>query len=218
MKDKACFLSQSVKVTGLGGESFGHSMAALKEICQTGERQFKEGKLQQWSPEYVQGFEVVDVSNRYFRLKVKSAEDTGIELVQEIDPNSILRGMANNMLIHMDDNVVHYYKATMDNGKNEVSRYSKARPQIFRVGNVVEVQFSIAFIKARNTTTRMKLVLRAVAMVDCQHAMNADREKKRMAIEARELKLTTRMKRKIGFEDEDKDEEEESRSQEGPGK
>ncbi len=47
------------------------------------------------------------------------AEDTSIELAQEIDPNGVLNRMANNTLIHMDDNIMQYYKAAIENGKKQ---------------------------------------------------------------------------------------------------
>lgn len=62
---------------------------------------------------------MIEVSNRYFRLKRKMAEDTSIELAQEIDPNGVLNRMANNTLIHMDDNIMQYYKAAIENGKKQ---------------------------------------------------------------------------------------------------
>ncbi|KAK0436088.1 hypothetical protein EV421DRAFT_1716138, partial [Armillaria borealis] len=106
----------------------------------------------------------VDISNRYLQPK-------GIQITQEIDPNGILRRVGNNTFIHMEDNVVQYYKRVTEDGKG---RYTKARPQIFRVGDIIEVQCSVVFIKTRKTSARMNLILCALAMVDCQHTMVSD--------------------------------------------
>ncbi len=62
---------------------------------------------------------MVDISNRYFWPKVKMSDDDGIQIAQEIDPNRILCRMGNNMLIHMEDNVVQYYKRVTEDGKGQ---------------------------------------------------------------------------------------------------
>ncbi|PBK86515.1 hypothetical protein ARMGADRAFT_940433, partial [Armillaria gallica] len=109
--------------------------------------------------------EAVDISNRYFWPKAKMSDDNGIQIVQEIDPNRILHMMGNNTLIYMEDNVVQYCKRVTEDGKKQ---YTKVKLQIFRGGDIIEVQCSMVFITTINTLTRMNLVLCALAMVNCQ--------------------------------------------------
>ncbi len=63
MKDKIRFLMQSIKLTGLGSTAFDNAIAALKGICQMGERSFHDGELQPWNPQIAQGFKSIEVSN-----------------------------------------------------------------------------------------------------------------------------------------------------------
>ncbi len=73
MKDKVCFLSQSVKVIRLGWESFGQTTAVLKEICQMGKREFKEEELQQWTPQTYPRF----WGDRSFQQVFQAEEEDG---------------------------------------------------------------------------------------------------------------------------------------------
>lgn len=50
-------------------------------------------------------------------------------------------------------------------------RYVKAKPQIFRIRDIMEAQCSIVFIKGKGASVRMKLVLRAIALVNYKHSM-----------------------------------------------
>ncbi|PBK59992.1 hypothetical protein ARMSODRAFT_982661 [Armillaria solidipes] len=144
MKNKIHFLTQSIKLTRLGSPAFDNVIAVLKEICQMGERSFHDSELQPWHPQITQG------------PKTRTSEEEGIPLSQEVDPNSTLGRMAGNMLMHMKDNVVSYFKAIIEEGKK---KYIKARPQMFRAGDIVKVQCSMVFFKTKNGVARMKTVL-----------------------------------------------------------
>ncbi len=93
---------------------------------------------------------------------------------------------------------------------------------MFRVGDIVEVQSSVVFIKTKNGPARMKTVLRAIALMNCEHTMvrdkyiqnkhmrsmvfiftqHVDREKKReVAAGSSGPKAALKLKRKIGFEE-----------------
>ncbi|SJL18170.1 uncharacterized protein ARMOST_21746 [Armillaria ostoyae] len=55
--------------------------------------------------------------------------------------------------------------------QQQQQQQSKARQQIFRVGDIVEVQCFVVFIRAKNATVRMKTELRATALFNRDHAM-----------------------------------------------
>ncbi|KAK0465723.1 hypothetical protein IW261DRAFT_1427107 [Armillaria novae-zelandiae] len=81
-------------------------------------------------------------------------------------------------MTHIEDNEVQYFKANINNkGKwwcmcgdiaiwwrspDTVSRFQQARPRLFRIGDIVEVQCSVIISKAKGTKHRMKLILRAI--------------------------------------------------------
>ncbi|PBK91962.1 hypothetical protein ARMGADRAFT_1031422 [Armillaria gallica] len=76
-------------------------------------------------------------------------------------------------MIHTEDNIVKYYWGMLDGRKK---RYIPAKPQSFRLGDIAEVQCLVVFMKSKGGSVKTKLILRALALVNCEHAMNADRE------------------------------------------
>ncbi|KAK0464105.1 hypothetical protein IW261DRAFT_1575314 [Armillaria novae-zelandiae] len=212
-RDKTFMLSQSVMLTGLGCPAFDEAIATLQEIRLTGEREFKNGMLDKWTPSTYRGFPAFTVSNRYFRTAKEGGQYEAITFDKDVDPVGILQRLAKTDVAHTEDNVVQYFKANVDDeGKR---RYQRARPQLFRIGDVVEVQCSVIIFKARGARHRMKLVLRAIAMLDCNMTLDAKRMSSKHS--APEETGPKRLKRKIGFTDEDGcDDVATKRAKEGP--
>ncbi|KAK0222348.1 hypothetical protein IW262DRAFT_1296908 [Armillaria fumosa] len=118
-------------------------------------------------------------------------------------PEGILARLMQQKLMHTDDNIVSYFKGEIDErGKK---RYTIAKPQIFWAGDIVEAQCSMVFLKSNNSVVKLKVVLRAVALVNCDHSMQASSDRKNATDQPGPTMV--RMKRKIGFSnDMDKDE------------
>ncbi|PBK65102.1 hypothetical protein ARMSODRAFT_978521 [Armillaria solidipes] len=191
-KEKTRFLSQSVQLVGLGSNMFDNVVAAIKEIQVMGEREFREGEMEEWKPTMAKEFVTVDLTN----------DEEGIPISQDVNPAGILAKMAQHRWIHTEDNVVRYYRGTLDDeGKK---RYVPAKPQMFRVGDIVEVQCSLVFMKTNEGAVRMKLILRALALVNSNHSSKANADR-RNAVNTQSPSIL-RMKRKIGFEEEEDDE------------
>ncbi|SJL05828.1 uncharacterized protein ARMOST_09164 [Armillaria ostoyae] len=210
MKDKLRFMTQKLTLTGLGSVRFKGSVEALKEIERTGEREFREGQLQGWMPTQVQGYDAIELANRYFRPRGKDYHGEEHALSDEVDPKGILKRNAGSHLIHTKDNEVLYFRGIIEKGKK---KYIKAKPQIFRIGDIVEAQCSIVFIKAKGGDIRMKLVLRAIALVNYEHSMNADRARKGGVEWEGNYASAPKVKRKIGFEYEDEEDVAEGKRQ-----
>ncbi|KAK0224277.1 hypothetical protein IW262DRAFT_1459341 [Armillaria fumosa] len=201
-KEKARFLSQTICLTGLGSKGFEDTVQAIKMVQQMGEREFKEGELEDWKLSVVQGCKVVELSNQYFRPHMASNEEESVPFSTDVDLEGILGRLMQHKLMHMDDNIVSYFKGEIDDrGKK---RYTIAKPQIFRVGDIVEAQCSMVFLKSNNSTVRLKAILRAIALINCDHLMQVTTGKTRQINWA---PTAVRMKRKIGFaNDTDEDE------------
>lgn len=101
-------------------------------------------------------------------------------------------------------------------------RYQCARPQLFRVGDIVEIQCSVIFVKARGTKHRMKLVLRSIALLDCEIALVSsilckspnriptdwqDAKRKTVKASVQEEPSIRCLKRKVGYEDNEDEKE-----------
>ncbi|KAK0438271.1 hypothetical protein EV421DRAFT_1906806 [Armillaria borealis] len=153
----------------------------------------------------------------------KSEQEDGVPLMEDIDPNGVLARLAGVNLIHTEDNVVKYFRGMLDGKKK---RYIPARPQVFRLGDIVEAQCLVVFVKSKGGGVKMKLILRALALVNCEHAMvshqNTQREERHTELWNRtrsenERKAqhegyghgTQKVKCKVSFEYSDEDEKEE---------
>ncbi|KAK0494085.1 hypothetical protein EDD18DRAFT_1077907 [Armillaria luteobubalina] len=207
----------------MGGTEFENTIIALRGLQQLGEREFQEGEVEEWTQLTVQGQDTIKFSNRYFMPCSQSIEGDSVPFPTDVDPNGTLQRLAGTQWIHAEDNEVRYYRgATLTRAGGGGNRYIVAKPQTFRVGDIVEVQMSMVFVKDKRGRVKMKTILRVIAMVNCDIAMvseslgkqmwylrvtkRADRERKQAAT-GTPIMSATRMKRKIGFE-EDKDEDE----------
>ncbi len=119
IKDKLKFMTQTITLTGLGSIRFKGSVEVLKEIGRTGEREFREGQLQGWEPSQVQGYDAIELANRYFRPRGKDYRGEEHALSDEVDPKGILRRNAGSHLIHTEDNKVLYFRGIMEKGKKK---------------------------------------------------------------------------------------------------
>ncbi|KAK0215552.1 hypothetical protein IW262DRAFT_1299805 [Armillaria fumosa] len=177
MREKLKFMSQSMMLTGCGSIEFEHIVANLKDVHSKGEREFCQGQLLDWSPTQVHRAQAIELSNRYFQRKTGSSmPGAGIQIGQNIDPNSVLHKLAGDKLEHTEDNEVRYYHGVAD---GEKKRYVETKPQVFRMGDIVEARCSIMFVTCKGGDARMKLILRGLALVNCEHTADADRARKK---------------------------------------
>ncbi|TFK60399.1 hypothetical protein BDN72DRAFT_722105, partial [Pluteus cervinus] len=162
---KAHLLQQAVTLTGLGTETFESSMDALCKMHTIFSRQFPEGKLAPWQPvasAWTTGRGLV-LTNRYFTRRSEANTMPSIPFSEGIDPRGILKKMLNNKMIHTEENEVKYYTRYADMAR---FRYITSLPQIFRVGDLVEVQFSLVVYKMRDEQYILKPMLYAIALLD----------------------------------------------------
>ncbi|SJL08157.1 uncharacterized protein ARMOST_11520 [Armillaria ostoyae] len=201
MRENTFMMAQSVTVMGLGCQSFEDTILTLQEIRLTAEREFKTGMLEKWNAGAYRGFPVFALSNRYFCTLKDGAHQEEVPFSKDVDPVGILQRLARNDLIHTEENEVQYFKSSVDeDGKR---RYQWAQPQLFRVGDIVEVQCSVIIVKGKGTKHRMKLVLRAIALLDCEIALEAKR--KLSKVRTTEENKTRRLKRKVGYLEDEED-------------
>ncbi|KAK0493411.1 hypothetical protein EDD18DRAFT_1356862 [Armillaria luteobubalina] len=125
-KEKVRFLNQSIPLTGLGSGGFEDAVKAIRVVQQMGECKFKEGELEDWKPMLVQGFTIVELLNRYFRPRTPSNKEESVLFSTDVDPEGVLSRLMHHKLMHMDDNIICYFKAKIDEkGKK---KYTIAKP------------------------------------------------------------------------------------------
>ncbi|KAK0499314.1 hypothetical protein EDD18DRAFT_1102686 [Armillaria luteobubalina] len=179
---------------------FKDAVKAIRMIQQMGEHEFKEGELEDWKPMLMQGFTVIELSNRYFRPCTLSNEEESVPFSTDVDPEGVLSRLMHCKLMHMDNNIICYFKAKIDEkGKK---KYTIAKPQIFHVGDIVEAQCSVVFLKGNSGAVQLKLASGAgkTLILEVQQA-SSDRK----SVTDQPGKVVVRMKRKIGFRDNTED-------------
>ena len=189
------YLRQSVKLTGLGEGSFSRAIAAAQEIYGMFDCHFLDGTLELWFLSYLDDskIECLDASNRYF---TPSRDAPGVKSTPfhlGVDPQNVLANMmsgsSGHSFIHMEDNQVQYYRSRRDaDGERRYgntayrqtfvltydllfNRFEKCEPQMFRVGDVVEVQLSFVGVPLRDKRRKMLTVLRSMALLDGRFSM-----------------------------------------------
>ncbi|PBK63708.1 hypothetical protein ARMSODRAFT_1023898 [Armillaria solidipes] len=127
LREKLRFLSQSITITGFSGQSFDNAIKALKEIQRTGEREFHQGQLQEWTPSKFQGHDGIEMSNRYFRARSKDEQEIGTSLRQDVDPRGVLARLESSNMIYTEENDVKYYRGLIEGSKKRQVNLNHAK-------------------------------------------------------------------------------------------
>ncbi|SJL08154.1 uncharacterized protein ARMOST_11517 [Armillaria ostoyae] len=211
--DKPIIMAQKVTITGLNATFFAEAMETIKEINLTAQREFKEGTLELWAPGNFQGVDSLECTNRYFRRLRADERDTGIPFPKEVDPKGILTDMTRPDLAHTEENEVQYFRSNV--GEDGKRRFNNAKPQMFRNGDIVEISFTVAFVRGKRRMFRLKPILRAIALLDGEYTRAANRAQAAQgATKAWDVYQGPRaFKRKISYVTEDEMEVEEGMAQ-----
>ncbi|PBK83795.1 hypothetical protein ARMGADRAFT_944439 [Armillaria gallica] len=156
LRDNYGFLQQNVRLTGLGCQPFKETADTILEAQLVFKRQFLEGIFQKWTPDNTDNNISINISNRYLK---KASFEKGV------DPKGILAAACTKKnLIHTEDNKVQFFTSSID--EEGERQFDTTEPQIFRPGNIVEIQLSIMAVAMKNSQKKIKLKLRSVALID----------------------------------------------------
>ncbi|TFK59403.1 hypothetical protein BDN72DRAFT_735144, partial [Pluteus cervinus] len=158
-RNKCQFLQQNITLTGLGTSSFQESKTALNEMHAVFSRQFPEGRVSFWNA----GGPDIILSNRLFTSVMEAGQLESVPFGENVDPKGILADMLGGALIHTEDNQVRYYQRLIHLTHH---RYLPASPQIFRIGDIVEAQFSLVVYKMKGENYVLKPMLYSIALLD----------------------------------------------------
>ncbi|PBK81580.1 hypothetical protein ARMGADRAFT_1091187 [Armillaria gallica] len=152
--DKPTILSQKVTITGLGATFIQEATDALKEVNFTVETELCQGELEAWAP-----------------MTFKDLGDIVIPFPKEIDPRGALKQLTRPDLAHTEENSVQYIRCLIDrDGKR---KYMKAKLQVFRIGDIMEVQMTLAVVRGKKNAFRTKPILRAIVLLNGEYTQEA---------------------------------------------
>jgi hypothetical protein len=115
------YLRQSVTLTSFGSSSMREVSDSIRAIHNTFLRTLPDNSMEDWSASLFEGYEAIDMGNRYFTHKKEMSTSDAILFKSSVDPNGILQGLiALDMEFgHTQENEVQYFEMMTDtNGPN----------------------------------------------------------------------------------------------------
>lgn len=108
------FLSQRVKITGLGTSNFQACIDNMLWIHELFARHMPEGSLQPFSISNMEQFPCMDFSTRYFSSRREDPLGEAVPFQKHVDPKNTLQSISIGDLFHGHDNKVLYYTLMND--------------------------------------------------------------------------------------------------------
>ncbi|PBK82577.1 hypothetical protein ARMGADRAFT_1038486 [Armillaria gallica] len=118
------------------------------------EREFCQGEPEAWAPTTFKGTLVMEWTNQYLKKLQEDLGDIAIPFPNEADPRGTLKQVTRPNLVHTEEDSVQYIRM-LDQWRQE----KKVKPQVFRIGNIVEVQITLAVVRGEKNVFRMKPIL-----------------------------------------------------------
>ncbi|KAF7976992.1 hypothetical protein HWV62_4912 [Athelia sp. TMB] len=160
--DSARFLEQSITLIGCGSAKFNSAVNGIFNIAEFLSRHIPV--MSPWLPATSEGQIQVNIGNRLFTRQREANQHESMPVDQSIDPFGSLSNLAGKDYVHTDDNVVRYFKLIKDQSGTDC--YTPTSSNQFKPGDIVEAQCSFVVLPTRSGQNSMKLVLRALTMLD----------------------------------------------------
>ncbi|TFK66984.1 hypothetical protein BDN72DRAFT_899338 [Pluteus cervinus] len=199
----AAFMQQSITLTGLSTIPFEHAMDKAVNVHDKFRRCFPEEKLQAWSsmPCTVSSGRTISLSNRYFTLRSEAPSSLSIPFPEEVDPLRLLSKLVTPLMIHTSDNEVAYFERFV-NAESEI-KHRIVQPQVFRIGDIVDVQFTFVAYRMRTGQHVLKNMLYSVTLVNGKFADMFERARSDASIKM--IPSVRALKRKVGYDTDTQD-------------
>ncbi|KAF8878568.1 hypothetical protein BD779DRAFT_1676825 [Infundibulicybe gibba] len=81
-----------------------------------------------------------------------------------VDPRGYLEAMVKAGYIHGEENIVEYYVRQLGDDGNK--SFVKTNPQVFRIGDLVDVQLLFVVVPLKERRYKMITMLRSIALID----------------------------------------------------
>ncbi|TFK73100.1 hypothetical protein BDN72DRAFT_762188, partial [Pluteus cervinus] len=164
------FLRQQVTLSGLGLPQFEKALDLSGDAYNKFRRYFPEKQLLPWfcPPCASSSGRTISFSNRYFTRRNEAPTLKAIPFSIPVDPKRILTNLVNGTIFHAEDNEVNYYERYKeeDNSLKHVPLF----PQNFRIGDLVDVQFSFVAYSMRTEQYIMKPMLYSITLIDKKYS------------------------------------------------
>ncbi|KAF8229612.1 hypothetical protein L208DRAFT_1285997, partial [Tricholoma matsutake] len=162
------YLQQAVSITGFNMPAFARAISAAQEIYGKFDWQFTDSTMLSWailSDVDQNQVKCLDMANHYFTPKRVAQGQPNVAFQKDVDPHSVLANMvvsdAVHSYIHMDNNQVQYFTTFKGVGSKR-----SCGPQMFCIGDIIQVQVSFITIPVWGNNYKMLVVLHSMALLD----------------------------------------------------
>ncbi|THU78561.1 hypothetical protein K435DRAFT_845747 [Dendrothele bispora CBS 962.96] len=169
----APYLRQHIGITGLNLSYMTAVIENLHRLHTKFDRALTGEEFDAWSPDMsYREHESVTANCRYFMVGHTAVGRPAVQFQPGVDPDGVLNKMICDTIIHTEDNVVLYMKATKSEDTQKW-RYTPLQPQHFSVGDIVEIQLTVMAVRKKHGGYRMMTVLKSVALLDDSISISA---------------------------------------------
>jgi hypothetical protein len=188
-RNKAGFVRQAVTLCGLGAVGYQDTIDGILAIDSYIRRHLPESSVEPMTfiSEYGNSGPTLDLANRYFTSRKLAPFEPAIPIDDTIDPHGNLGRLAGLDYVHTEENRVEYselrrnadganryvnvsFYPVVNDLKQSSHSFSLISPAKFRVGDVVEAQFTVMVTSIASRSTHWKhkscAVLRSLTMVN----------------------------------------------------
>jgi hypothetical protein len=150
-----------VSLTGLNSPTFGKAMEVILGIEETFKREIGEQNMDDWIPDLSGDYIAMAFTTRIASLAPRNSNtthlDSEVEIPDGFDPNGIIR--KSERLTFLRENRIELIDCS-----EGMSR--RAKPNNFKQGDIVELEASFIAIPLAGARFRLKLVMRALTLLD----------------------------------------------------
>ncbi|KAF7981386.1 hypothetical protein HWV62_33875 [Athelia sp. TMB] len=165
------FMKQCIRITGFGDGEFERAVNGAAQLAIFMQENIDPGSVDSWSPDRFQTWSALEFTNRYFVRQNIEGDMIAVEFGRNVDNEGLLTKIAGTEWVHTEENRVRYFNRVKDEeGKLQ---YLERDPGAFKMGEIVEIQFSMLAFHRRGKDGRgqpqrhsIKLVLRALTLLD----------------------------------------------------
>ncbi|KAF7967771.1 hypothetical protein HWV62_33181 [Athelia sp. TMB] len=135
------FMKQSVRVTGFGNAEFERAVNGAAQLAIFMQKNIEPGSVDSWCPDRFQTWSALEFTNRYFVRQNVEGDMIAIEFGRNVDNDGLLTKIAGEEWVHTEENRVSYFNRIV--GEDGKPQYLERDPAAFRMGDIVEIQFSM---------------------------------------------------------------------------
>ncbi|KAF8148181.1 hypothetical protein B0H34DRAFT_803026 [Crassisporium funariophilum] len=158
---KVKYLCQSATLTAFGNSVFDKSIEDMAAIYAIFTRAIGDNLVEGAVHSTYKDFSAIDVANRYFTPRGGAATKEIRPLTAEVDLKGYLAKAAGSTYVHTEENKVYYFKKA--GNKQSETGFQATGPQIFQVGDIVEVQVSFIAIPMQDNKWK---IIRSISLFD----------------------------------------------------